>query len=126
MHHQPIVFLRPAILLGLATIASACDLAGPCENSPVIEIASTDGSVSAWVFVRDCGATTAKSTQVSILPAGEGPPVDAGNAFVIGGETHVVATWRETSRVSISFEQTGEIFKQEPVVAGVEISYEEN
>jgi hypothetical protein len=92
----------------------------------MIEAASTDGSVSAWVFVRDCGATTAKSTQVSILGAGEGPPVDAGNAFIIGAESQVIATWREPSRVSISFERTGEVFKQESVVAGVEISYEKN
>jgi len=88
------------------------------------EVASADGSVSAWVFVRDCGATTAKSTQVSILPAGEGPPADGGNAFVIGAESNVVATWREPGRVDISFEPTGEIFKQEPLVAGVEISYQ--
>ena len=120
------MLLRSAIALGLAAVASGCDLTGPCENSPIAEIASIDGSVSAWVFVRDCGATTARSTQVSILRAGEGPPVDAGNAFVIDAESQVVATWRESSRISISFERTGEIFKQESVVAGVEISYEEN
>jgi hypothetical protein len=115
--------LRAAIVLCLSVAAAACDLTGPCVNSPIIEIPSTNGSFSAWVFTRDCGATTAKSTQVSILGAGEDPPSAAGNAFIIGAEAQVIATWREPGRVDISFERAGEVFKQESSVEGVTIVY---
>jgi hypothetical protein len=103
---------------------AGCGITDPCENTPIIEVPSTDRSVSAWVFIRDCGATTAKSTQVSILAAGDGPPQEAGNAFIVGGETQVIATWREPARVDISFEPRAEIFKQQSSVLGVTISYQ--
>jgi hypothetical protein len=114
---------RAAIVLAAAATFVACDFTGPCENDPTIEIASTDGSASAWVFVRDCGATTARSTQVSILRPGEGPPTGPGNVFIIGSEAQVVATWREPGHVDISFDGTGEVFKQEASAAGVTITY---
>ena len=112
-----------SLALVLFTFAVSCVITGPCENSPIIEIPSTDSSVSAWVFVRDCGATTARSTQVSILDAGEDPPRGAGNAFIIDVEAQVVATWRESDRVIISYEEIGEVMKQESAIGAVSITY---
>jgi hypothetical protein len=120
------MLIRATFAMGLALLTIACDPFDTCANDPIIEIPSTDGSVSAWIFVRDCGATTSWSTQVSILKKGKGPPVDGGNAFVIDRKSQVIATWHEPNHVTIAFERTGHIFVQESNVAGVSISYEQN
>ena len=117
------MWFQTALVFSFVATTTACNVTGPCKNSPAIAIPSTDGSHSAWVFVRDCGATTAKSTQVSILEADDDQPVRAGNAFIISGEAQVIATWRLPDRVDISFEESGEVIKQESEVAGIEITY---
>jgi hypothetical protein len=114
---------RRILVVGGLSFAAACDFM-PCENRPIGEVPSPDGSFSAWVFERNCGATTGFSTQVSVLAQGEGPPSEGGNALVLGDRVGVVASWRGRDQLSISFEGTGQVFLQESQVAGIEITYE--
>jgi hypothetical protein len=104
-------------------LGAGCDLTGPCENTPIIDIPSPDKRLAVWVFVRDCGATTAKGVHVSIRPASAGPPRDAGNTFIIEQETTVVAEWPAPGQLVISYEPLGEVFKKESHVGEVAVSY---
>ena len=116
---QWVVYLA-AVVLGIG-----CGLGDPCDNSQPIRVPSPDESAAAWVFVRDCGATTAKSVQVSVLPASDGAPREAGNTFIIGAESTVVAEWTAAGQLVISYEPLAEIFKREVRVGEVEVAYRE-
>lgn len=109
-----------AVVLGIG-----CGVIDPCENSQQSRVPSPDEEVAAWVFIRDCGATTAKSVQVSVVPASDGAPSEAGNTFIIGGESTVVAEWQAAGQLVISYEPLAEIFKREVRVGEVEVSYRE-
>ena len=63
-------------------LVSSCD--DPCGNRPVDEVVSPDGERSAVLFVRDCGATTGYSLQMSLVPTGADLPNDGGNVLILG------------------------------------------
>ena len=115
--------VRSLTFLAIGVLGLGCNLTGPCENAQAIDISSPDGGLAAWVFVRDCGATTAKSVHVSILPTSDDPPRDAGNTFIIEQESTVIAEWPAPGQLLISYEPLGEVFKKESSVAGVVVSY---
>src|SRR5919106_3054135 len=75
-----------------------------CQNQVLAEIPAPDLRVRAVVFQRTCGATTASSTQVSLLAASRPLPDDGGNVFIAdtdhsrapagpGGEPVVQVHW---------------------------------
>jgi hypothetical protein len=85
-----------AILAGLVVAMVAafhlfdrgCDL-GLCASRIEAESPSPDHRMRAVVFERDCGATTAATANVSILPMGRGLPARNGNIFVaVGSDDH--------------------------------------
>ena len=53
-----------------------------CGNQIISEVTSPDGQLKAVVFVRDCGATTSYSAQLSILRNAEKLSNEAGNTFI--------------------------------------------
>ncbi|WP_041448035.1 hypothetical protein [Anaeromyxobacter sp. Fw109-5] len=55
-----------------------CD---PCVNSVMSEASSPSGDHRAVVFLRNCGATTSYSVELSILRGDERLPTWKGNAF---------------------------------------------
>ncbi len=76
MRQPSSVGLRAA--LGAPMLLAGCS--DPCENTVVREIPSPDGRRRAVVFERSCGATTAFTTQISVLSPGASPR-DAGDVF---------------------------------------------
>jgi hypothetical protein len=114
---------RSLAVLASLLLAAGCDLTEPCENAPIIDIPSPDKRLAAWVFVRDCGATTAKAVHVSVRPASAGLPRDPGNTLIIEQEATVVAEWVSPTQLLISYEPLGEIFKKESHVGEVAVSY---
>jgi len=73
-----------------------------CENNNLRETLSPDGQFKAVIFCRDCGATTAVSAQVSILPAGRKLPNDGGNVFVANREPPIAVRWIDDHHLRIS------------------------
>jgi hypothetical protein len=94
-----------------ATCVTACGWSDPCGNSIRATAPSPSGRAKAVVFVRDCGATTGYSTQVSVLPARAeflSQPTafrstEAGNALVVGEELSV-STPANPGQLSVSWE----------------------
>ncbi len=115
-----------------------CGTIDPCENKVLARVPSPDGEREAIVFLRDCGATTASSTQVSIVPKGAAfltSPTDwsstqKGNAFIVsGGDWMSPATveveWAGKGRLMIKHEPREKTFLTAASVLGVSIAYGE-
>ncbi len=116
----------------LAVLLSACsDL---CQNTALSNTPSPDSRLHAVVFVRDCGATTDYSTQISI---GRNPdlPGGGGNVFIAdGGSASAPPTdhggpwaevvWQGSRHLLVRYDSMAEVYKQEDQVAGVTITYE--
>jgi hypothetical protein len=65
----------------------------PCGNDPIHASTSADGSYVAIAFIRNCGATTGFSTQVSILEAPGRLPNDPGNVLIVDGKLPLSSRW---------------------------------
>jgi len=82
--------------------------------------------MKAIVFIRNCGATTGYSTQVSLMSAGTRLPNDGGNVFVSDGVVPLTIRWTSDYALEIGRVGTERIFRQEQAVDGVVISYAKN
>jgi hypothetical protein len=111
------------LLIAIALLSPGCSLTGECENSAIRSSVSPDGTLNAWVFVRNCGATTPYSTHVSVLSASADSPKDAGNTFVIQERPAVSVEWASPSELAVTFPRHGKVFHQEPAVSGITVSY---
>ena len=117
------------ILAALATLlVSGC--ADLCGNKVIREAASPDSDLKAVVFERDCGATTAFSTQISILDAGDELSGSA-NTFVIDqgqlldgwNGPWASVKWVGPRSLEIRYDATARAFEQDSSVNGVAVSY---
>jgi len=115
-----------------ALVLSGC--ADACQNTILSSTASPDGERHAVLFMRDCGATTDFSTQVSILRE-NGPATGAGNLFIAdGGSASAPPTdhggpwaevvWQGPRRLLVRYDSMAEVYKQQDQVAGVTVTYE--
>jgi hypothetical protein len=102
---------------------------GMCGNRIVSEIPSPDKDSKAVVFVRDCGATTGFSTQISILPLSRSLPNRGGNTFAAddnhGGAVGplVKVQWESAHKLIIMHQIMARVFKAEKKVDGVVVEY---
>lgn len=121
------------LLIPLPLLLSGC--ADTCKNEAVARVDAPDGSHSAVLFQRDCGATTGFSTQVSVTGQGE-KPTDGGNAFRADdnhgaasagawGGPWVEVKWLSSNRLLVRYAKNSRIFEQDGSVAGVSISFQE-
>lgn len=108
-----------------------------CGNQIVSEQISPDRKFKCVVFVRDCGATTGFSTQVSIIRRNEKlRDDDTGNVLTIddhyyGGKINkfggadVKVEWVTSKRVLLRFDGEAEVGTNENKIKGIEIMYDE-
>lgn len=128
------VFESFRLIVGMtaAVVLSGC--ADACQNTILSSTTSPDGERHAVLFMRDCGATTDFSTQVSIL-RDEAPPAGAGNLFTAdGGSASAPPTdhggpwaevvWQGPRRLLVRYDSMAEVYKQQDQVAGVTVTYE--
>jgi hypothetical protein len=118
--HQPrnksVLIPLGALALILALIIVLCGYfswviwneaaSGMCGNEVFQEVYSQDKQYKVVVFERDCGATTAFSTQISILKAKQELSNNPGNIFVIEGypnDTQIQVEWKDNQTIEIAF-----------------------
>lgn len=85
---------------------------GMCGNCVSQQFLSPNKTLKAVVFVRDCGATTGFSTQVSILNSiGTSLPNEAGNAFVQSEHEpgDIVVRWLDDAHLEITYSDASQL-----------------
>jgi hypothetical protein len=136
---------RTKIALGLAGSVAALGLAGiglvatalsdMCENRLVAEYPSPGARSKLVVFERDCGATSASSTQASLVAASAPLPTGSANVFVAdaahgaapsgaGGGPALHVRWEGPAVVVLGHDEKTRVFKSERHVTGVDVRYE--
>lgn len=97
-----------------------------CANSVLEEIRSPDRQQRAVVFLRDCGATTSDSTQISVLPANAALENESGNLFVADRlDRHgVTVRWLDRDALEISYPREARVFRAEARVAQTKARYQ--
>ena len=124
--------LSASVLFAAVVLAAGCS-DSLCGNEIVAQVKSPDGLRTAFLFQRDCGATTGFSTQVSVV-RGETLPNSGGNVFVADsdhGAAPVAAwggppaelRWLDASTLEVSYHPRARTFEKAEVVDGVSIRY---
>jgi hypothetical protein len=112
--------LTIALIGGLVALSNIGDM---CGNTASPAVRSPDGAMQALVFERDCGATTATSTQVSVIPREAELSNEAGNAFVIAHEPPIKPVWKAPRTLEIHYRNSERVFLRERKIGGVAIRY---
>lgn len=113
------------------------DFAGGCGNKILSESKNPSNTYTVVVFVRDCGATTDWSTQVSIIDSYESiTDEDTGNLFRIDsdhgaailsneiGGPLITTEWVDDRSLKVFYSVGSRIFKQESDYKNILITYE--
>lgn len=123
MTSRVVVLVLTATSAMIASCDVAGDLLGGCDNEVVRSAVSPSGSKTALAFVRNCGATTGYSTQVSVVGGRKSEVTGSGNTLIVEGRPDLELKWISESEVLISRPGPGRIFKQEEQVSGTAIKY---
>ena len=117
--------LRLSALI-LPLFAASCS--DGCDNEIFEKIVAPGGAVSAVIFSRGCGATTAHNIQISIVSSGV--PDGAGNVFVADGHIPgrpgpqaLDVRWLSPRNLQISYAPELRVFKSRTTLKGVDIRY---
>lgn len=107
-------------------------LKGGCANEIYSEVESPGNKYKAVAFLRDCGATTGFSTQISILNLSDVLKNSSGDVYITNGRPENVAPdmmWIDDRELVIKTELTGNEFKFEEtwgLLDPVKITYSAN
>ena len=105
----------------LVPALAGCDMVG-CENDVLNVVMAPDGRHAAFVYRRNCGATTGYSTQVSIEADAGALPAEPDNILVLGDEP-VSVQWLGADRLLIGYRRGARPAFQEHERDGVRIFY---
>lgn len=104
-----------------------------CANNPLAEYFNRTKSHKIIKFDRDCGATTANSIQLSVIPVEEDLENTGGNIFVAGSisgadlknDKSVLVSWLNDHTIKVKYDSRLKIFKKESAKGKIKIIYEE-
>lgn len=109
------------IILIIILLISGC---GVSDNEVVKSLDSPDGNYTAVAFIRDVGATTAYSPQVSILKKGKTLKNEPGNIFVGNNSKVIDISWEDDNTLIVFFDcPKRDIYKQEEKFNDIKIKY---
>lgn len=112
------------VLLLALPIVAACSFLDPCGNRIIKRIPAPKDPWEVVVFERDCGATTAKSIQISIIGLGRRLPNESGNVFIAEDPANEVRVrWLSNREVEVTHRPGIKLFKSEPQFQHVRITY---
>lgn len=94
---------------------------GMCGNEIIQVVPSPSGDKVAYLFNRDCGATTGVSFQLSIMDKGDELPNKTGNTFVSDGEFTI--EWVNRKNLNVTYRKSSETYKMDTRVNGITIEY---
>jgi len=110
--------------LGFFLIPLLISCSPPCGNE-VIETKTNNNGLVAVLFERNCGATTAYSYHISILPEGDELGEDETGGIYVSESSEVAFEWIAPRQLGItSGSALSDTFKMKREFAGVEIIYD--
>ncbi|MTT31478.1 hypothetical protein GMB86_05520 [Terrilactibacillus sp. BCM23-1] len=92
-----------------------------CRNEIIQGVPSPDGEIVAYLFSRDCGATTSVSFQLSIMDEGDELPNQSGNTFVSDGKFTI--EWVNEKNLRINYKESSRTFEKDTRVNGIKVEY---
>lgn len=95
--------------------------ASACGNEVVSANDSPNEAYTAYVFTRDCGATTSVSYQLSILKKGKMLKNKGGNTFVSEEEFDV--EWTDDTALTVAYPTSAKTYKMKSKRGKVDITY---
>lgn len=124
-----LLLIAAALAYGLYRLSDSL-----CGNEVVAEIYSPGTQLKATVFRRDCGATTAFTTDVSITQASAVLPNASGSVFsadtnhgeapaAAEGGPVVTVAWDSDDALVIRHHPAARVFQQDRRVSGVRVRY---
>jgi hypothetical protein len=130
VHRRSLTGIWAMSMVGLAPFALTSDEA--CGYETVADVPSPSGRLRTLVFVRDCGAPTGFSTQVTVLPAGAKLPNESGNLFVADTNQgaapsgradgpEVTVRWRSESELSVAHHPQARVFLAKPRLGDIQV-----
>nr|WP_244966026.1 DUF5412 family protein [Paenibacillus alvei] len=91
-----------------------------CTNEVVKMIESPDHTYVAYLFKRDCGATTKESYQLSILKKGTELGNEEGNVYISYGDFNI--EWSKSCELTVEY-WSSDVFKNKSAYKNVKINY---
>jgi len=92
-----------------------------CGNDIKQKIPSPNGENVAYIFDRNCGATTGLSPQLSILNKDEKFKNESGNTFRSDKEFSI--KWLNDKNLNVIYNKSSETYKMDKKVNGIKIHY---
>lgn len=92
-----------------------------CGNEIIQKVSSPNGEKVAYLFTRDCGATTSSSPQLSILNKNENLQNKSGNTFRSNKDFSI--RWLSNMNLQVNYEKNSEIYEMDKSVNEIEIDY---
>jgi hypothetical protein len=111
--------------LGIVFLSlSACSRLADCVDTVLMESPSPDGLTVAVVLERDCGATTAKNTQVCFRRAQDVFDPKRQLSFVVfESEKRPKVEWKNSTKLTITLPAESKVFRQKTTDSGIAIEY---
>lgn len=81
------------------------------NNKIIQSVKSPDEKYTAYIFIRDMGATTKASYQLSVFSKGTVLENESGNVFVSYEPFNI--QWKDSKHLVVTYSKESEIFKQE-------------
>jgi hypothetical protein len=103
-----------------------------CGNTIINQSISPDQKHRAIVFLRDCGATTRYSTQLSIIKNDDSLKNEIGNILIINDEkggpipdedSEAEVKWESNNELIVYCDSSVKTFKRENEYKGIKITY---
>jgi hypothetical protein len=92
-----------------------------CGNEVLLKKDSPNNEKTAYVFTRDCGATTSVSYQLSILDQHNELKNKSGNTFISDQSFEV--KWKSNNELVVIYKNNAETYEMDKKVGGVTIEY---
>lgn len=116
-----------SLSLGCILLMSSCNLYD-CTNEILEEAFSKNKNYKIVKFIRDCGATTIESIQISVLRSDQQLRKDqGGNLFIVDGPVRneqIEIEWKNKTEVLIKYPVNNRVIKNKNSYEEIKISYQ--
>ncbi|WP_078410760.1 hypothetical protein [Priestia abyssalis] len=92
-----------------------------CGNEVVQKVPSPSGKKVAYIFTRDCGATTGFAPQLSILDKGDKFQNKSGNTFRSDKDFSI--GWIDDKRLQVIYDKKSNTYEMDKRVNGIKVEY---